>query len=83
MAKEITYQFLDAEINHGTDEEPDIEQIISDRIVICPTETAFIKMYPLVEKDAIPGSINVDGEFDPETEVEPTTDDILTALLGV
>ena len=31
MAKMIYYKFLSAEINHGTEEEPNIEQIILDK----------------------------------------------------
>lgn len=31
MAKVIKYKFLSCEVNHGTDEEPNIEQIILDK----------------------------------------------------
>ena len=31
MAKIISYKFLSAEINHGTEEEPNIEQIVLDK----------------------------------------------------
>ena len=31
MAKVIRYKFLSAEINHGTEEEPNIEQIILEK----------------------------------------------------
>ena len=41
MAKRITYKVLFAEVNNGTNEEPNIEQIFIDRVAICPTETSF------------------------------------------
>ena len=83
MAKKITYQVLFTAINHGTNEEPDIEQIFIDRVAICPTEAAFNEMMPIAEKEAVPGTIEVTGEFDPEPEPVETTDDVLNALLGV
>jgi hypothetical protein len=82
MAKVIKYKFLSAEINHGTDENPDTKQIFLDKSIICPTQAAYDANYPIAEREAVPGTITVEGEFDPEQDTA-TTDDVLNAMLGV
>ena len=81
MAKIIKYKFLCCEVNHGTEENPDIEQIIFDKRIVCPTQASFEVNYPIAEKEAV-GEIIVEGEFDPEQDTA-STDDVLNALLGV
>lgn len=81
MAKIISYQFLSAEINHGTEENPNMEQILLDKRIICDTQAAYDANYPIAEKEAM-GEITVEGEFDPEQD-NASTDDVLNALLGV
>lgn len=73
MAKVIKYKFLAAEINHGTEVNPVMEQIVLDKAIECPNQTAFDTNYPIAEKEAIAGTIEVSGEFDPEPEA-PRTD---------
>lgn len=82
MAKIISYQFLCCEVNRGTEEAPDIAQIILPAEIICKTRAQFDANYPIAEKEAIPGSIEITGEFDPEQD-NASTDDVLNALLGV
>lgn len=82
MAKIIEYKFLSCEVNHGTEEEPNAELIIISKKAICKTQADFDISYPVVEREAIPGTINVSGEFDPEPDTA-STDDVLNALLGV
>ena len=79
MAKIISYKFISAEVNHGTEEEPKIEQILSPAQIICNTQAQYDANYPIAEKEAIPGSIEVTGEFDPEPAPagEPVTWDEL------
>ena len=72
MAKFIKYKFLSAEINHGTEETPDIEQILLDVEIKCPTQASYDANYPIAEKEAV-GEIIVEGEFEPEP-VLPTDD---------
>lgn len=67
MAKVIKYKFLSCEVNHGTEEEPNIEQILSTARIVCPTQAVFDANYPIAEKEAVPGSIEVTGEFDHAT----------------
>ena len=81
MAKIIKYKYLSAEINHGTEENPDVEQILIDTKIVCPTQTAYDANYPIAEKNAV-GEITVEGEFEPEEDTA-STDDVLNALLGV
>lgn len=55
---------------------------VSTVTVECPTQAVLDANYPMAEKEAIPGSIEVTGEFDPEQD-NASTDDVLNALLGV
>lgn len=71
MAKVIKYKFLSCEVNHGTEENPDIEQIILDAELTCPTQAIYDANYPIAEREAY-GEITVEGEFDPELEAEET-----------
>lgn len=73
--KIIKYKFLSCEVNHGTEENPNIEQIILDKSIECPNQTAYDANYPIAEKEAIPGTIEVTGEFDPEPEAAPTLEE--------
>lgn len=77
MAKIISYKFA------YTDGEPNVEQTIQDKEIICDTKTQYDANHPIAEREAIPGTIEVTGEFDPEPAPEESTDDILNALLGV
>lgn len=79
MAKIIKYKFLSAEINHGTEENPNIEQILLDASIECDTQEQFDANYPIAEKEAV-GGIIVEGEFD-EVIVEPTAQDDTDAML--
>lgn len=79
MAKTIKYKFLSCEVNHGTEEEPNIEQVILDVEIPCHTQAQYEANLPIAEKEAIPGTIDPDleGEFDPEPEV-PESGDVVT-----
>lgn len=77
MAKIIKYQFLMAEINNGTEENPDIVQILQDAEIVCPTQAVFDANYPIVEKEAV-GEVEITGEFE-EVAEEPTWQDRIEA----
>ena len=64
MAKIISYQFLSGTVNRGTETDPVMEQITKEKRIICPTQAAFETNYPIAEKEAIPGTIEVTGAFD-------------------
>lgn len=80
--KIIKYKFLSCEINHGTEEEPDIEQVFEDAEIECATQEVFDANVQIAENEAV-GEITVVGEFEPEPEPVETADDVLNALLGV
>lgn len=77
MAKVISYKFVAGERNIGTQEEPNIVQTILPKKSICPTKASFDANYPSAEREAIPDTIEVSGEFDPEPET-PKTGDVVT-----
>lgn len=79
MAKIIKYN-LCTRVNHGTGEEPQIEETLSTVEIACKTQAVFDANYPIVEKEAVPGTITVEGEFDPEPVAEPTEKERLEAL---
>ena len=83
MAKIIKYQFLSHEINHGTEENPDIEQVFESKEVRCRTEESFQRVLPMVEQEAYNGEYTVEDDGQPAPVVEPTTDELINIMLGV
>lgn len=69
MAKVIKYRFVSCEVNNGTEEEPIMEQIVLGKFLTCPTQEAFDASYAIATKEALPGTLEVSGEFDPEPEI--------------
>lgn len=78
--KKIKYQYLSCEVNLGTEEEPNIEQVIIGKTIECPTQDVYDANYPIAEEEAIPGTIEVMGEFDEEV-IEPSAQDDTDAML--
>lgn len=73
--KILKYQFVCREINHGTDENPDIEQVIDENTVQCPDDLLEANL-AIYRKCAINGEVIVeDGE--PEL---PTTEQRVSDL---
>ena len=76
--KIIKYKFLSAEINHGTKEEPNIERVFLDvRMPYCEANEEIAK------REAYNGEYEIVDDGQPEPVAEPTTEDILNAMLGV
>lgn len=61
----------------------EVRRSFTDCALYCPTESAYEANLPIAQREAYNGEYTVEGEFDPEPEYEPTTDDILNTLLGV
>lgn len=76
--KIIKYKFLTAEINHGTEEQPDIEQVFLEKSIECKTEAQYTANLPVVLKEAYNGEYTVEGEFEEES-TEPTWQDSIEA----
>lgn len=69
--KIIKYKFLSCRINHGTEEEPDYEQVFLDKVIEC-SDAAFDSNYAIAQAEAYNGEVTVvDGPPDPE----PAEDD--------
>ena len=77
MAKVIKYKFLSCEIDHGTDEAPDIEQILIEKAIMCKTEAEYEINLPVAELEAYNGECTVE---DVEDEAEPTQEERITDL---
>ena len=76
--KIIKYKFLSAEINHGTEEEPKIEQIFLEKRMGWSEANEEI-----AKKEAWGGEYTIEDDGQPKPEAVETTDDVLNALLGV
>ena len=74
--KWIKYK-LRAEVNQGTEEEPQIEEVFTEKAVsYCETNLA------IAEKEAWNGEYTIEDDGE-EEETEATTDEVLNVLLGV
>jgi hypothetical protein len=61
-----------------TETRVEVEQVILDKSIICPTQAIYDANYPIAEKEAV-GEITVTGEFDPEPET-PSGDSVWDEL---
>lgn len=61
MAKIIKYKFLSAEINHGTEQQPEIEQIFLDKILVCP-DAQLEANKEIARKEAYNGEYTVEDD---------------------
>ena len=75
--KVLKYRLM-TEVNHGTEEQPDIHQIFSN--VSMGWNEANEEIAKL---EAYNGEYTIEDDGEPEPTQEPTTDDVLNALLGV
>jgi hypothetical protein len=71
--KSIKYQIM-TDVNHGTEEEPNIVQTFNDCEIRCSVET-FEANYAIALKEAYNGEVTVEEVADPETPDTPTGDD--------
>ena len=78
MAKVIKYRFLSAEVNHGTEEKPDIEQVFIGKAMGWNDANEEI-----AKREAYNGEYTIEDDGQAEPESVETADDILNALLGV
>ena len=76
--KIIKYKFMSCEINHGTDDAPNIEQIFIEKTMGWNETNEEI-----AKREAYKGEYTIEDDGQPEPEAVETTDDVLNALLGV
>ena len=74
--KLIKYQFLSAEINHGTEENPNMEQIFLDKIMSWNEANEEI-----AKKEAYNGEYIIEDDGQPDPAEIPTELDVLDARL--
>lgn len=65
--KIIKYKFLSCEINHGTEEKPDIEQIILEKSMTWNEANESI-----AKREACGGVYTIEDDGEPEPVAEPT-----------
>lgn len=65
-------------VNHGTEEEPQIEEILSP-VIMGWNETN----EEIAKREADNGEYTIEDDGQPEPEAVETMDDVLNALLGV
>ena len=77
--KRIKYQVVCGEINHGTEENPIIEQILIEKLVAPATA----ENEEIAKREAYNGEYTIEDDGEPDPTQDPTTDEVLNALLGV
>lgn len=68
--KVIKYRFLSCEVNHGTEENPDTEQIIMEKIIspwTAENET-------IAKAEAYNGEYTIEDDGEPEPVIPPTNE---------
>ena len=73
--KRISYKFLAAEINHGTEEEPNIEQIFRDKSMTWSEANEEI-----AKKEAYNGEYTIEDDGQPEPEPKQTPEERIAEL---
>ena len=71
----ISYKFLAAEINHGTEEEPNIEQIFRDKSMTWSEANEEI-----AKKEAYNGEYTIEDDGQPEPEAQQTPEERIAEL---
>lgn len=65
-------------VNHGTEEEPQIEEILT------PVTMGWNEVNEeIAKREAYNGEYTIEDDGQPEPETEASTDDVLNAMLGV
>lgn len=70
--KIIKYKFLSCEINHGTEDNPDIEQVFLYPEIHCETQEMLDANLPIVETEAYNGEYEIIDDGVEEPTGQPT-----------
>ena len=77
--KVIKYRLLSAEINHGTEENPDIERTFLEKTICCAT--AYVEANEEIAKaEAYKGEYTIEDDGQPEPEVQQTPEERIAEL---
>lgn len=77
--KIIKYKFLSAEINHGTEEKPNIEQILLDKSIRCATADLEANE-EIAKREAYNGEYTIEDDGQPEPEAQQTPEERIAEL---
>ena len=80
--KIIKYKFLSCQINHGTEENPEYEDVILDKEIRC-AEAYLEANEEIAKREAYNGEYTIEEDEQAEPVPVETADDVLNALLGV
>ena len=69
--KQIKYKFLSCEINHGTEEFPNIEQVYLDKSMLWSEEAEKI-----AKREAYNGEYTIEDDGKPEPVIPPTNEEL-------
>ena len=75
--KLIQYKFLSCEINHGTEDAPNMESVFLDKTIRC-SNAAFDSNYALAQQEAV-GEITVEDISEPD--IPPSQEEDTAAML--
>ena len=75
MAKVIKYKFLSAEVNHGTEEKPDIEQVFIGKTMGWNEANEEI-----AKREAYNGDYAIEDDGQPEPETVPSQEERIAEL---
>lgn len=79
--KIIKYKFLSCEINHGTEDNPDIEQVFLYPEIHCETQEMLNANLPIIEIEAYNGEYTIEDDGQPDPVDTPTELETLDARL--
>lgn len=79
--KIIKYQIM-TEVDRGTEENPNIEQVFHDVMITCTSDNLEANV-EIAKSEAYMGKNTIEDDGRPDPVAEPTADDVLNALLGV
>ena len=87
--KIIKYKILSHQINKGTEENPEYEDVLVDKEIRC-AEAYLESNEEIAKKEAYNGEYTIEDDGQPEPEVQPTDaeriaelENMMNALLGV
>ena len=79
MAKVIKYKFLSCEVNHGTEEKPNIARIFLDKSIICTADNLEANE-DIAKKEAYTGEYTIEDDGRPEPEPTPSEESVWDEL---
>ena len=77
--KIIKYKFLSCQINHGTEEKPEYEDVILDKEIRC-AEAYLESNEEIAKREAYNGEYTIEDDGQPEPEAKQTPEERIAEL---